>query len=131
MLSEAPVFISSLFAVLSHPLPHERLQRIVPGQLVRVGEGIDNLVAEVVELEPIDLGRDLIAQCLQVPGGDGITREPACRLQEHFVARDDLLDPVLLQLALDPLDELIGRERVELDAVSEKGFDLGRGAAIA
>jgi hypothetical protein len=38
---------------------------------------------------------------------------------------------VLLQLALDPLDELIGWECIELDAVSQKDFDFGSGAAVA
>ena len=75
------VFYKSALRRASHPLPHERLQRIIPGQLVRVGEGIDNIVAEVVELEPVDLGFNLVAQRLQVPGGDGITREPACRFR--------------------------------------------------
>src|SRR5271166_2617786 len=50
--------------------------------------------------------------------------ERAIGLLEDVVVRDDLLEPVILELALDHGDEGVAGESVQLDALMDEDVDL-------
>jgi len=64
---------------------------------------------------------------------DSLSMHPPIRLSEDLVGGNDFADSMLGQLALDQGNELIRRERVQLDALSlrRENLDLFLGRAVS